>query len=347
MKILFTGNDDFKYNRTRILLNGLLESPEVEVIQYPLNKEGFSKAEFQKQAEEADYIYIGAMRHSDVRPVRKMTSTPIVFDPLISKYLTRTIDHGKWWTAPEKYYRDWVAFRNCDVIMMDTQGDIDWIVNKYNLDPANIFVLPIGVDTSIFKPAPGESNEKFTVGFHGGFIPLQGLDKIVETARVLQKETDIHFDIVGAGSQYKKIRKLADGYQLENMQFRGWVNYDDINPIINAFDVCLGIFADSIKTDLVIPNKVYEYAALGKCIITKDTPAIKEVFTDGKDIQLTQATPENMAEAILAMKEDQEKRTNIGKAAYELIVNGYDPLNIGKKFVKNMEQWESSKTSDS
>lgn len=342
MKVLFTGNDDFKYNRTRILLNGLLENPEVEVIQYPLNKEGFSKAEFQKHAEAVDYIYIGAMRHSDVRPVRKMTSTPIVFDPLISKYLTRTIDHGKWWTAPEKYYRDWIAFRNCDVIMMDTQADIDWIVNKYNLDPANIFVLPIGVDTSIFKPAPGETNEKFTVGFHGGFIPLQGLDKIVETARILQSETTINFDIVGAGSQYKKIRKLADGYQLKNMQFRGWVNYDDINPIINAFDVCLGIFADSIKTDLVIPNKVYEYAALGKCIITKDTPAIKEVFTDGTDIQLTAATPEQMAEAILAMKADQEKRESIGKNAYNLIVNGYDPLHIGKKFVENLTSWNKA-----
>lgn len=341
MKILFTGNDDFQYNRTRILLNGLLENPEVEVVQYPLNKKGFSKSAFQQHAEAADYIYIGAMRHSDVRPVRKMTSTPIVFDPLISKYLTRTIDHGKWWTAPEKYYRDWIAFRNCDVIMMDTQGDIDWIVNKYNLDPANIFVLPIGVDTSIFQPAPAEANEKFTVGFHGGFIPLQGLDKIVEAARILQSEKDINFDIVGAGSQYKKIRKLADGYQLPNMQFRGWVNYDEINPILNAFDVCLGIFADSIKTDLVIPNKVYEYAALGKCIITKDTPAIKEIFTDEEDICLTAAEPEKMAEAILAMKENRDKREKIGKAAYQLIVNGYDPLNIGKTFIKNMTEWSS------
>ena len=342
MKILFTGNDDFKYNRTRILLHGLLENPDVEVIQYPLNKEGFSKTELQQHAQAADFIYIGAMRHSDVRPVRKMTSTPIVFDPLISKYLTRTIDHGKWWTAPEKYYRDWIAFSNCDVIMMDTQQDIDWIVNKYKLDPANIFVLPIGVDTSIFKPAPGEVNEKFTVGFHGGFIPLQGLDKIVETARVLQHETDIRFDIVGAGSQYKKIRKLADSYQLQNIKFRGWVNYDEINPIINAFDVCLGIFANSIKTDLVIPNKVYEYAALGKCIITKDTPAIKEVFTHEKDIQLTVAAPEKMAEAILSMKADQEKRASIGKAAYELIVNGYDPLHIGKTFLNNLQLWEAS-----
>ncbi len=342
MKILFTGNDDFKYNRTRILLNGLLENPEVEVIQYPLNKEGFTEEEFRQHAETVDYIYIGAMRHSDVRPVRKMTSKPIVFDPLISKYLTRTIDHGKWWTAPEKYYRDWIAFKHCDVMMMDTQGDVDWIVNKYKLDPSNIFVLPIGVDTSIFKPDAVPANEKFTVGFHGGFIPLQGLDKIVETAHVLKNETDIHFDIVGAGSQYKKIRKLADGYQLQNIQFRGWVNYDDINPILNAFDVCLGIFADSIKTDLVIPNKVYEYAALGKCIITKDTPAIKEVFTDGKDIQLTDASPEKMAEAILTMKADHKKREDIGKAAHELIVNGYDPLNIGKTLVKNLKEWSST-----
>jgi len=341
MKILFTGKDDFKYNRTRILLTGLHAHPAVEVVEYPLNKEGYQEREFQKHAQWADFLYLGAFRHSDVKIVKKKTSTPLVFDPLISKYLTRTIDYGKWWSAPEKYLRDRVAFKNSDIIMMDTQGDIDWVVEKYKLDPEQLFVLPIGVDTSIFKPVNTESRGGLTVGFHGGFIPLQGMDKIIETARLLAAESDINFDIVGAGPEYKKITRMAEKYGLSNVKFRGWVNYIEINPIINAFDVCLGIFGNSIKTDLVIPNKVYEYAALKKCIITKDTIGIREIFTPDKDVKLTPADPEKMAQAVVEMRDDPTKRNTMGTEAFELIAGGYNERKIGEIFVKNLQEWLS------
>ncbi len=341
MRVLFTGNDDFKYNRTRIILKGLLKHPEVEVIEYPLNKEDYSEEEFQEHARSADFIYLGAFRHSDVKVIKKKTSKPLVFDPLISKYLTRTIDYGKWWTAPDKYYRDLVAFKNSDIIMMDTQGDIDWIVKKYGLDPTNIFVLPIGVDTSIFHPMEADSHEGIIVGFHGAFIPLQGMDKIIETARVLAQESGILFDLVGMGPEYKKTTKLASRYGLENVQFRGWIEYSEINPIINAFDICLGIFGNSIKTDLVIPNKVYEYAALNKCIISKDTVGIREIFTPDVDIKLTPADPEKMAEAIVELRDNKEKRKAMGDAAYQLIGGGYNENKIGEIFVNNLKKWQS------
>ena len=344
MKFLFTGKDDFKYNRTRILLNGLLSLPDVEVIQYPLNKEDFSKDEFVALSEASDFVYLPPFRHSDCRIVKRLTSTPLIFDPLISKYLTRTIDHGKWWTGPEKYLRDVTAFRASDFILMDTECDRQWIIDKYRLDPDRVFVLPIGVDTSIFNPIDVGANDQFVVGFHGGFIPLQGVDRIVKAAKHLEDDPDIVFDIVGAGSQYKKILKLADRIHVPNVKFRGWVNYDGINDIVNGFDVCLGIFGDSIKTDMVIPNKVYEYAAIKKCIITKDTPAIKEIFEDGKHMVLTDSAPEAIAAKIQEMKQDPNRRQSIAEEGYKVVTSEYDEAGIARKFVAIAKQCKAAGT---
>ena len=340
MKILFTGKDDFTYNRTRILLTGLLANSEVEVTQYSMKDPQYAKDELRQLASESDFVYVPAFRHSDVKPIKQLTDTPIVFDPLISKYLTRTIDYGEWWSAPKQYYRDWVAFKHSDIIMMDTQGDIDWIVQKYELDARNVFFLPIGANTSTFKPKEMPPNEKFVVGYHGGFIPLQGLDKIVEAARIVASERDILFDLLGAGPQFKKTTRLASKYGLTNINFRGWVKYEELSDAVNAFDLCLGIFGKSIKTELVVPNKVYEYAALGKCVISKETAGIQEVFTADKDIKLTPADPEKIAEAIVELKGDEQKREALGQGAYELITQKYNEHKIAERFIENLRQWQ-------
>lgn len=325
-------------------MNGLKRHPDVEVIEYPFtSRKAFDNKRFNELSNAADYVYIPPMRHSDVRFIRKKTSKPIVFDPLISKYLTRTIDHGKWWSAPEKYFRDWIAFKNSDLILMDTEGDKEYIVDKYKLDPNNVQVVPIGVDTSIFKPETARSGDKLVVGFHGGFIPLQGVEKIVKAADLLKSEKDIVFDIVGAGSQYKKIRKLANRLSTSNVNFRGWVNYDEINPIINTFDVCLGIFGDSIKTNLVVPNKVYEYAALRKCIITKDTPAIKEIFSGDENIKLCPSDPQAIADAIMELKSDTKTRLRLAENAFELITGSYDEQGIAGIFLDKIGKWQRNR----
>lgn len=341
MKILCTGKSDFQYNRCRILLNGLEKKKDVSVTRYPLSEPNFDQDKFTALLNETDYVYIPPFRHSDVKKVRKLTTKPIVFDPLISKYLTRTIDYKKWWTAPDKYWRDWISFKNSDIILMDTQEDKDFIVKKYGLEPRNVLVVPIGVNTHIFKPEGQSPNEKFTIGFHGSFIPLQGMDKIIKAAHIIQDE-DVIFDLVGSGPQFKKIKKLTDKLRVENVKFRGWVNYEEISPIINQFDVCLGIFGDSIKTDMVIPNKVYEYAALKKCIITKNTPAVKEVFNDDLDIKLSSNKPKDIADTIMEIKSDSEKRESIANNAYQLIKEGYDEEGIAGIFIQKMNAWEST-----
>lgn len=105
IRILCVGKTDFKYNRTAVLLAGLEKLHDVELSKFSIKKRDKStKQEIKSLAEHVDFIYIPPFRHRDVSFVKKLTKTPIVFDPLISKYLTKVVDYNQPWKAPLKYF---------------------------------------------------------------------------------------------------------------------------------------------------------------------------------------------------------------------------------------------------
>lgn len=99
--------------------------------------------------------------------------------------------------------------------------------------------------------------------------------------------------------------------------------YAKLSERLNAFDVCLGIFGDSLKAAMVVPNKVYHYAAVRKPIITRDSLGIREVFTDRKDIRLVTNSPQAMVDAILELKDNHSPRSRLAKNAHETVCSRY------------------------
>lgn len=333
MNILVTGKTDFKYNRTFTLLEGLRQLPEVQLTEMRIHsKSKFDKEAFKREAEKSDFIYIPPFRHSDVKFIRNLTNKPIVFDPLISEYLTKVVDYGHFWKAPLKYWNDYRAFHKCDILISDTEHHKQYFAKTFHIAPEKIHTVPVGLLSSLFKPLPQtERNDgKFRVGFYGTLVPLQGGSKIIEAARILQKHEHIVFEMIGPG---KDVPGLIRKYNLKNVHLPGWIAYEKLNDYLNTFDLCLGIFGDSLKADLVIPNKVYHYAGLKKCIVTKDTPGIREIFTDQENIVLTSNRPEDIAETILSLTQEPEKIKRIGENAYNLIAGNYNEVEIAKRLV--------------
>ena len=101
----------------------------------------------------------------------------------------------------------------------------------------------------------------------------------------------------------------------------------------NSFDICLGVFGDSFKTDVVIPNKIYHYAAARKPIITKNTEGVKELFQEGKNICLVKNDPQEIANAILNLSSDVALREQLAESAYQLISQNYNEDKIAEMFV--------------
>ncbi|SHH90486.1 glycosyltransferase [Wenyingzhuangia marina] len=336
MKILFVGKINLDYNRVRVLINGLKKREDVEVRSYEFKKRSsFDKAHFLELEKDVDYIYVPPFRHQDIKLIKKYTSKPIIFDPLISKFMTKVIDYGHFWKAPIKYWLDFIPFHRADILLTDTLLHKKYFSKTFFISEDKIKVLPIGVDTTDFnhKKVLKFRDNVFKVGFYGSFIPLQGVDVIIDSAILLKDVKDIKFELIGDGVFYEKIKSKIAKHKLTNVLLKGWVKYEELNIEIAKYDICLGIFGKSFKTDIVIPNKVWHYAAMGKCIITKDTPGIKEVFTDNKNIVLIPNTAKALAETIFYLKSDFDKIDSVGVKAAEVIQTKYTEEHIADIFI--------------
>jgi len=315
-------------------LNGLRRRDDISIDTFQIKKRNWSTfKQIRKLSKDVDFVVVPSFRHKDVAYVKLASRAKVVFDPLISKYMTRVLDYGVKWKGPHKYFVDKLAFYWPDILVWDTYAHQEYLRIKYKLKKP-MKPIYIGADTSLFYPIARKPNEKTTVGFYGSFNPLQGIDKIVQAAHLLKSEDSIVFRIIGTGSTYKAVKKLADILDCTNIDFIPDVPYESLNNEINEFDICLGIFGDSKKADVVIPNKIYHYAAARKCIISKDTMAIRELFEDGKNICLVDNNPQSMAHAILALSRDKAQRERLASSAYIQISENYNQDKIAASFVK-------------
>lgn len=173
---------------------------------------------------------------------------------------------------------------------------------------------------------------KFLVVFWGSFIPLQGIQCIVRAAKILEKYSNIRFSIIGKGQTGPDIRRLAEKLSLINTEFLGLVANRDLPDYINRADICLGIFGDTEKTQRVIPNKVYEAIAMKKPVITADTPAARELFTNRKNILFCKtADPKDLTKKILEIKNNPVLGKKIAEDAHILFNRKATPRILGKE----------------
>ncbi len=334
MKILFVGERGFDYNRVKILLNGLKEISEAKADIFVLNKKNFDKKKFKEIERNYDLIYVPPFRYKDNYFITKFAKIPVIFDPLVSMYMTRVNDYKEYWKAPVKYFRDRINMHRSDALLADTEEHKRYFVRKFGISPEKIYVLPIGVDFSSFRAvAANRKDDKFVIGFYGSFVPLQGVPLIIETANILKSDSSIIFEIIGDGYDMPKTKDLIKKYSLQNIVLHGNIPYEKLPEKIANFDVALGIFGTSIKTDVVVPNKIYHYSAVKKCTITKDTPAIREIFSDNENILLTKNEPEKIAEKILYCKQNQVITRQLGQKAFELIFEKFNEQKIAEKFI--------------
>ena len=152
--------------------------------------------------------------------------------------------------------------------------------------------------------------------FIGKFIPLHGIEKIIETAGILKSETDIIFTLVGLGHLRSEIEKKINEQGLDNVRLMDWIPYNQLSQKMAEADLLLGIFGDSDKAQRVIPNKLFQALAVGKPVLTADTSAIRELLTPDEHIFTSGPAPDKIAEKIQFIRTHE-------KICHTVSINGY------------------------
>jgi glycosyltransferase involved in cell wall biosynthesis len=227
-------------------------------------------------------------------PIARLRGIPLVWDMFMSLYDTVVEDRqllplggiaARLLHALERF-----ALRRADLVFLDTQAHARRIEMLFGLAAGSAGAVWVGTETEHFHvnplrkptdPAPIGSSDQppLRVLFYGQFIPLHGIETIVQAARLTRGEP-IEWQLIGTGQEADRIKALLTEQPLPKLHWEAWVDYAQLHQRIADADVCLGIFGASGKAASVIPNKVFQIVAMGKPLITRDSPAIREMLDD-------------------------------------------------------------------
>lgn len=214
----------------------------------------------------------------------KMFKIPIVWDVFISMYNTivedRKILPPKSLLARLIFVLEKLALNSVDCVVLDTKTHATYLAQKYNIDNSRVSFAYVGVESRVFPSKKcTKQHSPLRLLFYGQFIPLHGIEKIIQAAEKMGV-AEYSWTLIGKGQEAEIISQMLAAKPIENLRWIPWVKYDELIQYIHNSDICLGIFGDTIKTQLVIPNKVFQIISAGKPIVTLDTPAMRELFPE-------------------------------------------------------------------
>jgi glycosyltransferase involved in cell wall biosynthesis len=324
------------YSRGRILFKGL-KANNVNVKNYlPTGILKYPKLLFRILKKDYDVLLVtGKLVLLTSWLLKWWHRKPIVFDVFISDYDTLVIDRKlvkpNSMKAKLLWWGDKLSCKISNYLIHDTKQHIEYFGKEFGSKTKKFKEILIGADDVIFKKLPSKKHDNFVVMFHGTFIPLQGIEYILEAAKILEKNKDISFEIIGAGQTFEEMKEFAKSLEVNNVFFRGMKPITDLPKLLATCDVALGIFGNTPKTQRVIPNKAYEIIACEIPLITADTPASRAFFTHKKDAVLVPAAnSKKLADAITFLYKNKKVSLKIAENGLKLFNQKASVLAIGK-----------------
>lgn len=296
------------------------------------------------QLEDHDAVIVGYNGYFDMplaKLLAKIRRKPLIFTPVFPLYETSVEDREYINKTSIKskviHLIDEVSCRLADLIIIETDSYMNYYCREFKIPKEKFFKLPLGADETNYFPQEQEiqrnDSNHLKVLFYGKFIPLQGISYIIEAAKLLEKEEEIEFEIIGSGQLSENIKNLAENLNIKNVSFIDWVNYKDLPNHIQKADICLGIFGTTHKTQRGVPIKVYESLAMKKPVITGNSPAAREVFKHKiNSILCEMGNPKALAESILLLKENKKLREDVAEAGFKLYQDLFSSRRIATDF---------------
>jgi glycosyltransferase involved in cell wall biosynthesis len=294
-------------------------------------------------APDYDALFVGATAHLDLPLARLLAGAagrPLFFDPLVS--IVETVrDRGI--APPAGGLRAMAAVerrlvRLPDRIVVDTRTHAEALAAEIGLPIDRAVVAPAGAPPAFRRaarpyaarrPSP---EEPLRVLYVGQYIPLHGIDVVLEAAGLLRDRPDIRFDLVGRGQTLPDAVRLVRRMELANVHLHDtWLPAERLAAEhIDGADLCLGVFGSEPKAERVVPFKVYTALASARPALTADTRAVREMLRPGSEVWCVPASdPRALAAAIEYLAERPALRADLAALGQRAFDARFSPSAIG------------------
>lgn len=295
-----------------------------------------------------DWVMVGYAGYLDVHLARLLRfgrRRPIALVSFISLYDTLVRDRSEIregaWRARCLKWIDTRAFCAADLVLVDTEAQRRYYAETFGVPLARFHRSYVGEDDEQFSPGRPQPRDHadLRVLFFGTYVPLHGVDVILGAAEQLADQGDVDFTLIGSGQFFEPLRRRAAELNLGKVCFIDeWVGTADLVEHISRCDLCLGIFGRTAKAARVIPYKVFDALAMAKPVITRDSPAVRELLVDGESAILCEpGSALSLSRAIVRLRDDGDLRKRIAAGGYSRYREHGCPGAIGRALVTELE----------
>jgi len=354
VRVAFFGAYDPDYPRNIVLRESLLmHGAEVRSLAVPPGtkapgREARLLARAAGMLQGVHAILVPAFGHRDVplaTLVGRSTGTPVLFDPLVSRWDTQVGDLGRVRARSISALRlrssDRVSLSLPDLVLCDTWEHGELYASEYGVTRRKLRRIPVGADREAFRagerraPRTRPSGGPLEIVYVGGFLPLHGVHAIVGAAALLESRHGpgfARFTLIGGGMTAAEAERDIAARGLRSVRRLRRVAYPDALEALVRADLALGIFGTTAKAARVIPHKVYQGLAAGRAVVSGDGPGVREVFASGRHLELVPpGDADALATALAGLLRDPARRACLGEQGRARALEIASPAEIGEQ----------------
>jgi glycosyltransferase involved in cell wall biosynthesis len=212
-----------------------------------------------------------------------------------------------------------VARRIGPVLTVSGSSKVD-IVKDFKVDPRDIEILPLGVDTRIFHPrGPVEGRVPGRiVAMASADAPIKGVDVLLRAVAKVATERDVHVIVVSRpqkdGPTERLVRELALG---DRVRFVSGISDDELGELMASAEIAV---VPSRYEGFSLP--AVEHMASGTPLVASRAGALPEVVGDA-GVLVEPGDVEELAATLRRLHDSPEERARVGEAGLARVQERY------------------------
>jgi glycosyltransferase involved in cell wall biosynthesis len=218
--------------------------------------------------------------------------------------------------------RRWYSFvrmqarvaRRVGVVMTGSESSRADIIRDFKVAPDNVRVIPLGVDTRLFRPRPAPRLPGSIIAVASADSPVKGIPTLLRAFAKLSTERDASLTVVGkpapAGPTERLIGELSLG---DRVRFVTGISDTELAELVASTEVAV---VPSLYEGFSLP--AVEHMASGTPLVASRTGALPEVTGDTACL-VTPGDAEELAATLRHLQDSPAERERLSAAALERV----------------------------
>jgi glycosyltransferase involved in cell wall biosynthesis len=233
-------------------------------------------------------------------------------------------------------YLERLTFAAADAVISTNESYRHVAIERGKLSADRVVVVRSAPDLRRFMPQEPDlslrQGKRYLLAYLGVMGPQDGIEYALRAVQLLRDEfgrDDIHCIFMGSGAKFDEMVALSHQLGVADIvDLPGRVTDEFVQLCLSTADVCLAPDPLNPFNDLSSMNKVVEYMAMGRPIVTFDLVETRVTAGDSA-LYVPGNNQHAFAEAIHILLQDPERRHQMGES--------------GRRRVKTQLSWEVSR----